>query len=150
MKYLIGTMLGWMLPVCFVSAAQAADIYVDARNGGKENGTITAPYRTIGAAVKAASSGDRIQIAAGNYAENLHLKKPLTLQGGFVGAQAQTYAAGGSGDFSRSEPSKQESVINGNAEAPVILAEGTIETTLDGLVLRGGKSGVESSAYPED
>ena len=151
MKRRIGRMAFWGVSSLLVTtAAQAADIHVDARNAGKENGSPTGPYRTLGAAVKAAGARDHIKVAAGSYTENLHLKKDLTIEGGFVGATAEAYAAGSPGDFSKSDPSKHESEVRGNADAPVVFADGTIETTLDGLVLKGGKSGVESSAYPEE
>jgi len=139
-------LLALVLPT---TAAHAEDLHVDTRNAGTENGTASRPYRTIGAAVKAASAGDRIKVAAGTYAESLHIKKDLTVEGGFPGAAPEAYEAGSEGDFAASNPSQHESVVRGNASAPVIFADGTIETTFEGLVITGGKQGILAESYPE-
>jgi hypothetical protein len=130
--------------------AYAADIHVDGRNAGSENGSEAGPYRTVGAAVKAAKKGDRIKIAAGSYGENIDVRgKSLVFEGGFPGAPAETYAGGGSGNFAQSDPKANETTLQGKANAPVLFAEGTIETTVLGLVLKGGKHGIEATADPE-
>ena len=131
------------------TVAHPADLHVDARNAGKENGSASGPYRTIGAAVNTARAGDRIKVAAGTYSENLHIRKGLTIEGGFSGATADGYAQGSEGDFLQSDPSNHETVVRGNSRAPVIFADGTIETTIDGLVITGGKQGIEAAGYPE-
>lgn len=130
--------------------AHGADVHVDGRNAGSENGSEAGPYRTLGAAVKAAKKGDRIKIAAGSYRENVDVRgKSLVFEGGFPGAPAETYAGGGNGNFAQSDPKANETTLHGNANAPVILAEGTIETTVLGLVIKGGKHGIEATADPE-
>gem|GEM_PF-493583 len=141
--------LAFLFPLLVPSVASAEDIHVDARHPGKESGTASAPYRTVGAAVKAASAGDRVLVAAGTYSESLHIKKSLTIEGGFVGASRDAYQSGQEGDFTASDPKTRESILRGGSNAPVVFADGTIETTIIGLVITGGKMGIEAAGYPE-
>lgn len=55
------------------------------------------PGQSIGAAIRAASSGDTVRVAPGTYAEHLLIDKPLTLQG----AGRPTIDGQGSGDVIR-------------------------------------------------
>jgi hypothetical protein len=51
-------------------------VYVDATSSaGSPNGSLSAPYLTIQAAVDAASAGDIIRVADGNYPENITISK---------------------------------------------------------------------------
>jgi len=59
----------------------AGDLYVDGSFSGASDGSKSAPYTTIGAALAAARSGAVIAIAAGRYNEALSVDKPITLAG---------------------------------------------------------------------
>jgi len=62
--------------------ATTSTVYVDAAYAGAtSDGSMTSPFKTIGAAVAAASSGAVVAIAAGRYAESLALAKPIKLWG---------------------------------------------------------------------
>ena len=58
-------------------------IYVDANTGVNINndGSQDKPYKTVAAAITAASSGDSIILKSGTYAEALTIDKKLTIQG---------------------------------------------------------------------
>jgi hypothetical protein len=57
-------------------------VFVDASYQGSDaDGTKTRPFAVISAALKAAPSGGAIAMAAGSYAEDLALTKPVTLEG---------------------------------------------------------------------
>lgn len=67
-------------------APVGATLFVDAVNGNDTSGTrgrADLPYRTIGAAVAAASSGDVVQVGPGSFTESVTLKNiaELTLRG---------------------------------------------------------------------
>lgn len=60
-------------------------VYVDANASGAENGTKTAPFRSIGRALDNAPQAAAIWVAAGTYKENLTpLDKDLVVFGGFA------------------------------------------------------------------
>ena len=75
----------------------ANTIHVDAGySGGSSDGSASAPYTTIGAALAVATGGDHIAVAAGTYAENLTLNAPVTIAGrcpGLVIVQGQSGGA---------------------------------------------------------
>ena len=80
----IGTVLLGVVFVLFAStiAAQAATIYVDVHNtSGIEDGTEEYPFDTIGEGVDAASAGDTVKVAAGEYGAGSTIDKNLTLLG---------------------------------------------------------------------
>ena len=52
-----------------------ADIYVDEKNRGIENGSFEHPFSTIVEALEEAVEGDVIQVAAGKYFHSLHIEK---------------------------------------------------------------------------
>jgi len=57
-------------------------LYVDDDNtSGIENGTLTWPFSTVQRAIRAATAGDTVQVAAGTYRENIDfLGKAITVQ----------------------------------------------------------------------
>lgn len=60
----------------------ASTIFVDqAYAGGGSDGTQAKPFTTLTAALAAAPSNAQIAVAAGTYAEDLSLDKPVTIQG---------------------------------------------------------------------
>lgn len=81
-------------------------------------GRLKSMYATIQAAVSAAIAGDEIVIAAGVYAEDLHITSRLTL----------TRAVEGSG----SEPAK--AIVVGH----VVVAASAVELVVDGVAIEGG------------
>ncbi len=83
-------------------------------------GRLKAMYATIQAAVSAAISGDEIVIAAGVYAEDLHINSRLTLT---------RAAQGGS-----SEPAAGKAVVVGQ----VVVAASAVELVIDGVAIEGG------------
>lgn len=132
------------------ATASAADVFVDARNTGSQDGSAARPYRTVQAAVSAAKSGDRIKIATGTYQESISISdKGLAFEGGYPGATEATYSSGGTGDFSSSDPQVHPTEIRGSSGAPVVSVEGTVETVVEALVITGGGNGIVSKAYPE-
>lgn len=107
----------------------------DDNTASAEQGTAAAPYRTIGAAVAAAKSGDTIQVAAGTYVEHVEVHGlALTLHGGFPG--------GAAGDFSSRTPASQLTTIQGAGAGPAAFFDQSVGSTLDGFRITGG-SGFE-------
>ncbi|OQB11156.1 MAG: Disaggregatase related [Deltaproteobacteria bacterium ADurb.Bin207] len=130
------------------SSAQAGDLHVDARNSGSEDGTASHPYRSVQAAVSAAKDGDRIKIAGGTYSETISVtNKGIVFEGGYPGASS--YDQGGSGDFNQADPGKHPTILQGSSGSAVLNVSGTVQTIVDGLVLRDGRFGITSDAYPE-
>ncbi|RLB56456.1 MAG: hypothetical protein DRI90_18685 [Deltaproteobacteria bacterium] len=60
---------------------QPGTLYVDAAYSGSGDGSASQPFTTIGAAVDAATDGALIAVAAGTYAEDVMLHKPVRLWG---------------------------------------------------------------------
>jgi hypothetical protein len=132
------------------SSAQAGDLHVDARNPGSQDGSAARPYRTVQGAVSAAQGGDRIKIATGTYQEAVSVSnKGLSFEGGYPGAPQSTYESGGSGDFASADPTAHPTTLQGSSSAAVLSVSGTVQTTVDGLVLRGGRNGITAEGYPE-
>ncbi|MBK8479887.1 MAG: DUF1565 domain-containing protein [Proteobacteria bacterium] len=145
---------GWAsLPLVLVlashgAAARAAEraaprvLYVDDDNGtGQETGTAARPYRRIGAAVAAATTGDTVRVAAGVYRENVAVAgKVVLLLGGFAGGTAASYKSGSAGDFSARNAQVNVTRIDGSgaARAAVTLSEAGA-SVLEGFVISGGR-----------
>lgn len=120
------------------SAAWAADsgrfLAVDAgAPAASGDGSTARPFATIRAAIDKAVSGDTIKVAKGVYSENVVIdRKNLTLLGGFS-----------SGDFAKSDPSSNRTVIQGNASAPTVQVKSAESGQIDGFKITGGLHGVE-------
>lgn len=68
------------------SSPQAATIYVDDNCAPPSDGTQADPYCTIQDGINAASAGDTVDVAPGNYNENVTIdKNDITLQGAGAG-----------------------------------------------------------------
>jgi len=91
--------------------------YVDGNVPGPGAGTEVDPFVSLGAALDAAGSGDRVLIAPGTYAEPLHLDKGLELVG--TAGAALT-------------------VLDGSHAFGVLAVEGGVEVGLRGLTLTRG------------
>jgi len=124
---------------CFATFSQP-QICVDGSSGSSENGSPSNPYRTIQAAIDAASSGDIIKVAQGTYSEAVQiLQKKVQLLGGFAG----------NGDFNTANPKANETIIKGTSAAPCILVYIDRQTsgllTISGFTIRNGQRGIELS-----
>jgi hypothetical protein len=116
------------------SAAPAAEIYVNASASGTELGTQQSPFRTVQAAIDAASGGDTVRVAAGTYVENLRIAgKPIVLEGGYSAAWVRDLDANAT----------TLSGAGGNAVINLIEADATI----DGFRITGGTGSIEELPY---
>ena len=118
-------------------------ICVDANSSGSQNGTPSEPYRTIQAAVDAASDSgiDVIAVARGTYYEAVQIsQKKVRLLGGFAG----------DGDFASANARENETIIEGTSDAPcfwINIDAQAISGSLiiRGFTIRGGQRGIELS-----
>lgn len=109
--------------VAELSAEQPRTLYVDAQAGAGGDGTLGAPYATIGEACAAANLGDAICVAAGTYRESVQPTCTVAISGGFTDGFTAT---GGT------------TIIDGEGLAtPPIYAPGQISLTLRDLTVRG-------------
>jgi parallel beta-helix repeat protein len=104
----------------------ASTLYVDASNAGPADGSETAPYASISAAIAAASAGDTIVVKPGTYQETVVLDKAITLAS--AGGAAATTIVG----------------VTGNA-TPVQFA--TSGATVDGFTITHQYTPAELSAW---
>ena len=131
-----------------VNVTQAADTAIPAgpglcvdgsSSGTSPDGSASNPYKTIQAAVNAASNGDIIKVAKGTYTEAVQIEnKKVQLLGGFAG----------SGNFTIANPQSNVTVIRGTSAAPCIKIQidalvnsGTL--TISGFTIREGQRGIE-------
>ena len=126
--------------ICCLATFGQNQICVDGSSSGSENGTPSNPYRTIQAAVNAASNGDIIKVAKGTYSEAVQIsQKKVQLLGGFSG----------SGDFNSANPQANPTIIAGTSAAPCIwididmMISGSL--TINGFTIRNGQRGIELS-----
>jgi parallel beta-helix repeat protein len=137
--------ISFSILLCFLllipSAKASAFIAVDQNNQtGIADGTVTAPYATIMAAINAAPSGSSIRVAAGTYNETIVIRdKTLSLTGGYTGGT--NYAGGGPGDFTSSTDNPSQ--ITGQSYQPVVLFIGNSDnSTIEGFTLSSGSHGI--------
>lgn len=121
---------------------------------------LAAPCATIGRAIAQADSGDTIQIAAGNYDEQLTIDKRLTLQGDAAGATTIGPAADegvvpGStvklgADASGTVLENLEIRSHAQEETAIATSDGPLDdVTLEGVTVRGlGPSGSPPTVGP--
>ena len=98
-----------------------------------------APLKTIGAAVAKALTDDRINVAAGTYAESVLVQNlsRLSILGGWDAA------------FAVRNPAAQETTVTGDGTAPVFRYINGTENLLDGFTVRNGNYGIQvESAGP--
>jgi len=75
------------------AAETTADLYVDGSFVGASDGSKSAPFATIGAALAVAKSGAVVAIAKGRYSEALVIARPVTLAGSCAAEVELTAAA---------------------------------------------------------
>jgi Protein of unknown function (DUF1565) len=86
-------------------------------------------YKTIGAAVAAAKSGDTIQVQAGTYRERVVVSgKQLTLLGGFTAG------------FKSRKPAANRTLIDGQGGGTTVFFTGARNSTIDGFTVTGGRA----------
>ena len=125
---------------CFALLSQNR-ICVDGSVGSSGSGSASSPYKTIQAAVNAASNGDIIQVAKGTYSEAVQItQKKVQLLGGFAG----------NGDFTSANPQANVTIIAGTSVAPCIKVHidapaisGSLK--ISGFTIRNGQRGIELS-----
>ena len=77
-------------------------LYVDPGTRGEQIGTPGSPFETIGAALSVAEPGDFIQLAPGDYVENVVIDRPdITIQGAQLPAQSSEEGQGAKWFMSR-------------------------------------------------
>jgi len=116
------------------------EICVDGSVGTSGNGSSSSPYKTIQAAINAASNGDIIKVAKGTYSEAVKIEqKKVQLQGGFAG----------SGNYGSANPQTNVTILNGTSTNPCIYIyidkQVAGSMTISGFTIRNGKNGIELS-----
>ena len=122
------------------TASASAQVCVDSRNEtGTENGTALRPYRTVQAAVNAATTGQSVLVATGTYNEDILVTgKAVQLLGGFAGGSTVQYASDTPGDFDSADPDANLTELNGTGEESVIALLEAGASVVDGFRITGG------------
>ena len=117
------------------SPSPQADLFVDDSNTtGNEDGSATAPYSTIMAAVDAAQDGATIAVAAGTYPGNIRIAgRAVSLLGGY------------SADFRVRDPATDPTTLLGDGTDAVVTLIDSGTSTVDGFTITGGTN----SSVPE-
>jgi hypothetical protein len=110
--------------------------YVDASFTGTSDGSAKAPWKTIQAAVTAAAADAIVAIAAGSYAEDVHV-------GVTIGAGGKPVKLWGVC------PAKVEIVGSSTGGAALSILGGAKGTEVHGLALRGGAEGLKVDGSPD-
>jgi len=126
-----------LIGYCFVMFGQN-QLCVDVGAASSGNGSPSNPYRTIQAAINAASIGDIIKVAKGTYSEAVKIEqKKVQLLGGFAG----------NGDYNTANPQANVTIISGTSTAPCIYIDidqaisGSL--LISGFTIRNGQRGFE-------
>ena len=127
----------------------SVDIYVDINNQtGSNLGTPQAPFTTIQAGIAAATSGDMIHVAQGNYVGNISIVDlTLTLQGGYAGNSSSNYATGASGNFSVQDPNTFITIIRGDGKDAAVSLINSGTSQISGFTVKEGAGSQEGLPY---
>jgi hypothetical protein len=118
----------------FSAGATLAVVYVDRNAPGPshDGSSWDAAFLTIQAGVDAATPGDEVWVADGNYAENVVMGEGVQLYGGFLGAEPGGYETG----LSQRDFANHVAAIDGHqAGSCVVMATGA---RVDGFALTNG------------
>ncbi|PIE17296.1 MAG: hypothetical protein CSA65_09325 [Proteobacteria bacterium] len=108
--------------------SSATFLHVDASSSGAEQGTAKAPYRSISAAVSAASNNTAILVAKGNYNEKVSINgKVIELIGGYPGG----------GDFGSRDPATNVTRITPSS-GPALRLQNAASTLVAGFTITAG------------
>lgn len=118
-----------------------AALYVDDDAPAGGDGSLGAPYSTIGAAVAVAGEGTAVLIARGRYVEEVVLTPTLTLLGACA-ADTVLAPPGGVGLFVRGHAAVSGLRIEGGAPG-ILLGEPNAELSLSEVVIQGGEVGLQ-------
>ncbi|MCP5522496.1 MAG: right-handed parallel beta-helix repeat-containing protein [Verrucomicrobiales bacterium] len=140
-----------LLGVGTLTAFGQGRLCVDDDNlSGIEDGTARYPFRSVTAAIAAASDGVELAVAAGEYAGFSVVDHWYVFRGGYFGGTAAEYASGGAGgDFATRDPEVHVTVLRGTPTQPVIAldydASGTV---IEGFHITGGLQGIRLDGWP--
>lgn len=134
---IVGLSLLFIACIYFVTLSAFGQTTWNVPGDGSNTCTVvTSSCDTIQGAIGAATSGDTIIVAAGNYSENLTLGKSLTLEGAQAGVDACGRVA-------------SESIIS-TVGTLLTLQTGSAGSIIDGFTFSGGSQQIISSTGPID
>jgi hypothetical protein len=127
-----------MLVLCPIASAQ---LCVDARNlTGIPDGTAAKPFRTVQAAVNAATAGQTVLVATGTYDEDVRVEnKAVTLMGGYLGGSSVDYVGGTPGDFTTRSIEGTPTTLDGTGLESVVTLLEAGASVVDGFRITGGR-----------
>ncbi len=105
---------------------QMSTAYVSPTGSDANAGTVSSPFATIQHAVNTVISGGTVHVAAGTYNENVHVTKPVTLDGANVG----TPATGARG------PESVISTSNAGSSQDLTVQVSSPNVTVDGFTIQ--------------
>jgi parallel beta-helix repeat protein len=103
-------------------SASSKTVYVDKNNTGFEDGTLAYPYNTIQEGIDAASPGDTVSVAPGEYVESIRLKEGVIVKGS--GADV--------------------TLINGSGSGYWITVVAANDSKITGFTIKGGGHGIHA------
>lgn len=95
--------------------------------------TINVTNGLLQTAIDAATPSGVVKVAAGVYAENVHVGKPLTILGGYSPIR----------DWTTRNPTQFVTTVQGANTGPVFRFDDTYQLTIDGFRVTGGQRGFE-------
>jgi endonuclease/exonuclease/phosphatase family metal-dependent hydrolase len=124
-----------VMVVTELTSAETKNIYVDAAAGEGGDGTISAPFRTLSAAVAVADIDDTIYVAQGTYNESFQPCYSATVIGGWNSSfTAQTGVTTISGEGLTTPPVNTAAYISLTLKNLVISGYKSTDATLDGAI----------------
>ncbi len=130
-------------------------IYVDGIHGSDANsGTSpSAAVKTLGKGVSLVSTGGTVRVLPADYSESVTIAKSLTLEGAGPHVTRNSLNSGTTFKIQARDVTLRKIglFVGGNAQGdvPLVLETGATGATLDDLVLRGGRVGLQVGACPD-